>query len=69
MSQAATGFGTDGNGLHYRGDSRIINPQGDIIATAEPHQATRIDADLSLVALQDYREKFPAWRDADPFTL
>ncbi len=61
--------GTDGNGLHYRGDSRIINPQGDIIATAEPHQATRIDADLSLVALQDYREKFPAWRDADPFTL
>ncbi|EMF7823247.1 amidohydrolase, partial [Salmonella enterica subsp. enterica serovar Agona] len=47
----------------------IINPQGDIIATAEPHQATRIDADLSLVALQDYREKFPAWRDADPFTL
>lgn len=39
--------GTDGNGLHYRGDSRIINPQGDIIATAEPHQATRIDADLS----------------------
>ncbi|EKD1682210.1 amidohydrolase [Salmonella enterica subsp. enterica serovar Kentucky] len=61
--------GTDGNGLHYRGDSRIINPRGDIIATAEPHQATRIDADLSLVALQDYREKFPAWRDADPFTL
>lgn len=30
--------GTDGNGLHYRGDSRIINPCGDIIATAEPHQ-------------------------------
>ncbi|EAM9431334.1 amidohydrolase, partial [Salmonella enterica] len=26
-------------------------------------------ADLSLAALQDYREKFPAWRDADPFTL
>ena len=61
--------GTDGNGHHYRGDSRVINPQGEIIATAEPHQATRIDAELSLSALREYREKFPAWQDADPFTL
>ena len=61
--------GTDGNGHHYRGDSRIITPQGEILATAEPHQATRIDGELSLVALQEYREKFPAWQDADPFAL
>jgi len=61
--------GTDGNGHHYRGDSRVISPQGEIIATAEPHLATRIDAELSLSALNDYREKFPAWQDADPFTL
>ena len=62
-------MGTDGNGHHYRGDSRVINPQGEIIATAEPHQATRIDAELSLSALREYREKFPARQDADPFTL
>ncbi len=43
--------GTDGNGHHYRGDSRIINP-GEIIATADPHQATRLDAELSLSTLQ-----------------
>jgi predicted amidohydrolase len=61
--------GTDGNGHHYRGDSRIISPQGEILASAEAHQATRIDADLSLELLQEYREKFPAWQDADPFTL
>ena len=61
--------GTDGNGHHYRGDSRVINPQGEIIATAEPHQATRIDAELSLSALREYREKLPAWQDADPFAL
>jgi predicted amidohydrolase len=60
--------GTD-NGHHYRGDSRIISPQGEILATAEPHQATRLDAELSLTALKEYREKFPAWQDADPFTL
>lgn len=54
--------GTDGNGHHYRGDGRVINPQGEIIATAEPHQATRIDAELSLSALREYREKFPPGR-------
>ncbi|MBC6535452.1 amidohydrolase [Citrobacter amalonaticus] len=61
--------GTDGNGHHYRGDSRVISPQGEIIATAEAHQATRIDAELSLSALKAYRETFPAWQDADPFIL
>ncbi|WP_333880100.1 amidohydrolase [Atlantibacter hermannii] len=61
--------GTDGNGHHYRGDSRIINPQGEIIASADPHQATRLDAELSMNALREYREKFPAWRDSDGFTL
>lgn len=61
--------GTDGNGHHYRGDSRVINPQGEVIATAEAHQATRIDADLSLSVLKEYREKFPSWQDADAFSL
>ena len=61
-------MGTDGNGHHYRGDSRVVNPQGEIIATAEPHQATRIDAELSLTALKEYRE-VPAWQDADPFSI
>ncbi|WP_058912020.1 amidohydrolase [Entomohabitans teleogrylli] len=61
--------GTDGNGHHYRGDSRIINPQGEIVAEAAPHQATRLEAELSLSALREYREKFPAWRDADSFSL
>ncbi|MBJ3816219.1 amidohydrolase [Shimwellia pseudoproteus] len=61
--------GTDGNGHHYRGDSRVINPQGEVITEAAPHQATHIDGELSLTALQEYRDKFPAWRDADNFTL
>ncbi len=61
--------GSDGNGCHYRGDSRVINPQGEIIATADAHQATRIDAELSMMALREYREKFPAWQDADEFRL
>lgn len=61
--------GTDGNGHHYRGDSRVINPQGEVIATAEAHQATHIDAEISLSVLKECREKFPSWQDADAFLL
>ncbi len=50
--------GSDGNGCHYRGDSRVINPQGEIIATADAHQATRIDAELSMMALREYQKSF-----------
>lgn len=61
--------GSDGNGHHYRGDSRIVSPQGEILAEGVAHQAMRLDAELSLSALREYREKFPAWQDADPFSL
>ncbi|MFK8259791.1 amidohydrolase [Erwinia sp. AnSW2-5] len=61
--------GTDGNGHQYSGDSRIVSPQGDILAQGEPHQAARLDATLSLENLREYREKFPAWRDADSFSF
>ncbi|WP_394521083.1 amidohydrolase [Pantoea sp. SGAir0184] len=61
--------GSDGNQHQYSGDSRIISPQGEILAAAEPFARARLDAELSLEALQDYRERFPAWRDADEYTL
>lgn len=61
--------GDDDNGHHYSGDSLIINPQGEELARAEPGSAMIIDAELSLEALQDYREAFPAWRDSDTFLL
>ncbi|MTD40916.1 amidohydrolase [Erwinia sp. CPCC 100877] len=61
--------GTDGNGLHYRGDSCIIDPQGEILASADPHQTCCLEARLSLEAMKNYREAFPAWRDADHFRL
>lgn len=61
--------GTDGNGHQYSGDSRIISPQGEILAAGEPHQPARLDADLSLEKVREYRETFPAWRDADSFSF
>ncbi|HBT13184.1 MAG TPA: amidohydrolase, partial [Erwinia persicina] len=47
--------------------SRIISPQGEMLAEGEPHQPARLEATLSLETLRDYRETFPAWRDADSF--
>ncbi|MCU5771529.1 amidohydrolase [Erwiniaceae bacterium BAC15a-03b] len=61
--------GSDGNQHQYSGDSRIISPQGEILAAGEPHQPARLDAELSLELLREYRERFPAWRDADTFSL
>ncbi|QCA05420.1 amidohydrolase [Pantoea vagans] len=61
--------GSDGNEHHYSGDSQIISPQGEILRAAEPHQRARLDAELSLDALKAYRERFPAWQDADRFSL
>lgn len=61
--------GEDANQLSYSGDSRIISPTGEFLACAEPNATTVSSAVLSLEALQAYRERFPAWRDADAFTL
>lgn len=61
--------GSDPNGHHYRGDSQIITPQGDVLASLEPHTAGRIDAELSHIELEDYRQCFPAWQDNDAFKL
>ncbi|MGJ0480875.1 amidohydrolase [Pantoea agglomerans] len=61
--------GSDGNQHQYSGDSQIISPQGEILSATEPHQRARLDAELSLDALNAYRERFPAWQDADRFSL
>lgn len=61
--------GSDGNGHQYSGDSKIIGPQGEILAGCEPHQPARLDATLSLETLREYRERFPAWKDADRFSF
>jgi len=61
--------GSDDNGHQYRGDSQIISPTGDRLACAEPDARARLDATLSLEALQAYRARFPAWQDADAFSL
>jgi len=60
--------GTDGKGIAYSGDSSVHDHLGQPLADlgCDPGHCT---VKLDLAALRRYREKFPAWRDADPFTL
>ena len=61
-----TGF--DGNNLRYSGASLACTPWGDtLLELGDREQVATIQLDLS--HLQSYRERFPAWMDADEFEL
>ena len=60
--------GTDASGLDYsEASSIIVDFKGKIIA--QRVSGPIIPAELSPAELTRFREKFPAWRDADQFTL
>lgn len=60
--------GVDGSGHAYAGDSLVIDFNG--VDLADLQDAITVQqVTLDLAALQAYRQSFPAWRDADAFTL
>lgn len=60
--------GTDFRGNEYDGLSRAYDFKGKEKVTVDPKNGF-IYTSLSLEKLNKFREKFPAWRDADKFTL
>jgi len=62
----ANRVGTDGTGIPSNGGSCVINPIGGemLRMNEEPGIGTAI---LDLDTLNDFRDKFPAWKDADDF--
>lgn len=60
--------GADGNGIPHDGDSVALDFLGMPIATLG-NAVGSASAILDLVALQEFRERFPAHLDADPFAL
>jgi omega-amidase len=60
--------GKDDNNATYSGASLIADYFGNALATGSDEKET-ISATLSLEKLNRYREKFPAWKDADSFTV
>lgn len=56
--------GKDGNDLDYDGYSTVISPLGDLIFEEEKNEIINT-VTLSKELLTTYRNKFPAWMDAD----
>jgi predicted amidohydrolase len=61
--------GTDGNRISYTGDSMVISPKGTIIGKLPASREDLQTFVLSWNELSNFREKFPAWKDRDVFTV
>jgi predicted amidohydrolase len=60
--------GEDGNGISHSGDSMVVDPLGNILFT-KATEAFVHTVSIDKIALADTRQKFPFWKDADPFQL
>ncbi|MNU00456.1 C-N hydrolase family amidase [compost metagenome] len=58
----------DGNGLHYSGDSAVIDFLGQPQLEIREREQV-VTTTISAAALAAHRERFPAMLDADAFAL
>lgn len=65
----ANRIGTDGTGTKYCGDSMIVGPKGEVLASAEKNKECSITSGISLSELRAFRKKFPAHLDSDNFKI
>ncbi len=61
-------IGTDGNDVAYCGDSLAIDFEGHIMADLASRDTIET-VELDTAPLNAYRERFPAWKDADAFHI
>lgn len=62
-------IGVDGNKLIYNGGSVVFSPKGEPLASVPDGEEGIETVSLSLISLQQLRDKFPMWKDADAFRL
>lgn len=61
--------GTDGLNIHYNGHSMCVDAKGNIISSVKTDEEYAETVEISLNDLNDFREKFPSWEDADEFKI
>ncbi|MBL7953153.1 MAG: amidohydrolase [Flavobacteriales bacterium] len=61
--------GMDGKGIHYTGDSVVIDPRGAVMGQVEPSQEGFATVELDRTVLEDFRAKFPVAKETDDFDL
>ena len=60
--------GNDGNTIYHSGDSMVINPLGEILYH-KAHDEDIFTITLEKQTLEQIRQKFPFWKDADHFRI
>ena len=60
--------GDDGAGIHYNGESMIVDPMGEVLYTKKEEEDIYTTT-LDKTKLQTVREKFPFLKDADEFQI
>ena len=63
------GIGKDGRDIPHSGGSVVYSPKGEVLATVPDNEEAIATASLNLSSLQEFRLKFPAWKDADEFVI
>lgn len=66
---AVNRVGEDGQGVEHNGGTAAYRFDGKLLAHGEDNKAQTITVTLDLAQLEDYKESFPAWQDADDFEL
>ena len=60
--------GADGNEINHSGDSMVVDPLGEILYH-KAHEEDVQTVSLDKKHLEEVRNKFPFWKDADPFII
>ncbi|MGO2133414.1 MAG: amidohydrolase [Halomonas sp.] len=61
--------GEDANGMAYSGDSMLVDVKGEALIDEPRDQPFVRTGVLDLDEVRAFREKFPAWQDADRFSI
>lgn len=61
--------GVDGHNVEHDGNSVILSPKGESIVSAEVGKEEWLFASLSKAELKEFKEQFPAYKDADQFQI
>ncbi len=62
-------IGNDGNGIHHSGQSVLLNARGDKLIEFNDNEENIYTFSIDIKELNNFREKFPAWKDADFFSI
>ena len=62
-------IGMDNHHIPHNGGSAVYSPKGELLISVPDNEEGIATATLTLSTLEEFRKKFPAWKDAENFTI